>query len=462
VTHTLRRALLLLLIALPAFSLAVHPANMASAKAKIQVDGSFQVFVRFDILAYCLDSLPSEVGDGPMNAILDGPTAQLESLLNEAKARFISEFKILGDGSSAKFEASAFPTAIDVKALGGAAAIRLPAMAVVELRGRLPGRSKSSSLVFPPMLGAVVLTTEFPYQEPVTEPVEPGESSKPLSIPTAQQVQAVRASIEARREPEVKKTAALPALPRRMQPASGSSDVRSPFADARASAVGTAAQLPPHESHVLPHHQSVRSDPPNTVKPASIQLPSQRLAWYQVFPSYVQMGFRHIIPDGLDHILFVLGLFLLSTRTKDLLKQVTAFTVAHSLTLALSLYGVIQLPTSIVEPIIALSIVFVAVENLVSTKMNTWRTAVVFVFGLMHGLGFASALREVGISRGDFLTGLIGFNCGVELGQLCVVFGALLLVGWFRAHRNYRPMLAVPASAVIALIAVIWTVQRIL
>lgn len=192
------------------------------------------------------------------------------------------------------------------------------------------------------------------------------------------------------------------------------------------------------------------------------ELPSQRPPWYALFPRYVKMGFLHIVPEGLDHILFVLGLFLLSTRMKDLLKQVTAFTVAHSLTLALSLYGVIRLSSSIVEPVIALSIVFVAVENIFTTKMHKWRVGVVFLFGLVHGLGFASALRDAGLARGDFLTALVGFNGGVELGQLSVVAAAFLLVGWFRSNQRYRPMVAVPASLVIAVIAAFWAVQRIL
>jgi hypothetical protein len=174
------------------------------------------------------------------------------------------------------------------------------------------------------------------------------------------------------------------------------------------------------------------------------------------------MGFHHIVPEGLDHILFVLGLFLLSTRMKDLLKQITAFTVAHSLTLALSLYGVVRLPASVVEPIIALSIVFVAVENLFTTKMHKWRVGVVFLFGLVHGLGFASALRDAGLAHGDFLTALLGFNSGVELGQLSVVAAAFLLVGWFRSNQRYRPLVAVPASVAIALVAAFWTIQRIL
>jgi hydrogenase/urease accessory protein HupE len=173
------------------------------------------------------------------------------------------------------------------------------------------------------------------------------------------------------------------------------------------------------------------------------------------------MGFEHIVPEGLDHILFVLGLFLLGTRLKPLLWQITAFTVAHSLTLGLSLYGIVHLPSSIVEPVIAASIVFVAVENLFTAELKPWRPLVVFAFGLVHGLGFAGALKDLGLQRRDFLTALVGFNGGVELGQLFVVALALLAVGWLRSRPCYRRLVVVPASLLIAAVAMVWTIQRI-
>ncbi len=176
---------------------------------------------------------------------------------------------------------------------------------------------------------------------------------------------------------------------------------------------------------------------------------------------YINVGFHHIIPEGQDHILFVLGLFLFSARLGPLLWQVSAFTVAHSITLGLALYGVVRLPSSITEPLIAASIVFVAVENIFSKDLKPWRYAVVFCFGLVHGLGFASAFANAGLPRQDFLIGLVGFNLGVECGQLTVIAGAFLLVGWFRHRPWYRRVIVIPASSVIALIALFWTVQRI-
>jgi hypothetical protein len=176
---------------------------------------------------------------------------------------------------------------------------------------------------------------------------------------------------------------------------------------------------------------------------------------------YLVLGFEHILPKGLDHICFVLGLFLLSTRWRSLLVQVTAFTVAHTLTLAASIYGVVRLSPAIVEPLIALSIAYVAIENLVTSELKPWRPALVFAFGLLHGLGFAGVLTDLGLPRERFLTALLSFNAGVELGQLAVIGGAFLLVGgWFSGRPWYRRRVVVPASLAIAAVGLYWFVER--
>jgi len=181
-----------------------------------------------------------------------------------------------------------------------------------------------------------------------------------------------------------------------------------------------------------------------------------------VFGQYLVLGFTHILPKGMDHMLFVLGLFLLSTRLAPLLWQVTAFTLAHSITLALSMYGVIELSPAIVEPLIAASIVAVAVENLVTARLHAWRVFVVFAFGLLHGLGFAGVLTEIGLPRDQFVTGLVAFNVGVEGGQLAVIALAFLAVGyWFRQKPWYRARVVLPLSALIALTGAYWMVERL-
>jgi hydrogenase/urease accessory protein HupE len=177
---------------------------------------------------------------------------------------------------------------------------------------------------------------------------------------------------------------------------------------------------------------------------------------------YLRLGFTHIMPLGLDHMLFVLGIYLLSGRARSVLWQVSAFTVAHSITLGLSMYGVVSVPARIVEPAIALSIAYVAIENILLSELKSWRIALVFGFGLLHGMGFAGALKELGLPRSEFFTALVTFNMGVEAGQLAVIGAAFILVGWHCAHRAwYRSRVVVPASAVIACTAVYWTVQRL-
>ena len=182
-----------------------------------------------------------------------------------------------------------------------------------------------------------------------------------------------------------------------------------------------------------------------------------------VFLNYIVIGFEHIIPKGLDHILFVLGLFFLSMRFKPILLQVTAFTIAHSVTLALATLELVVLPASIIEPLIALSIVYVAIENIFAQNMTKWRVVVIFAFGLLHGLGFASVLGDIGLDPTQFITGLIAFNIGVELGQLAVIFVAFITVGiWFSKKDWYRKVIAIPASLVIAFIGFYWFIERTL
>ena len=182
----------------------------------------------------------------------------------------------------------------------------------------------------------------------------------------------------------------------------------------------------------------------------------------EVFVEYLALGYTHILPKGLDHILFVLGLFLLNVRVRPILLQVTAFTIAHSLTLGLSMYGIVSLPPRVVEPLIALSIAYVAIENLFSHELRPWRLALVFMFGLLHGMGFAGVLSGLGLPRGAFLIALLSFNLGVEAGQLTVIALAALVLAWYRHRPWYHRRIVVPASGVIAAIGVYWTIARVL
>ena len=183
--------------------------------------------------------------------------------------------------------------------------------------------------------------------------------------------------------------------------------------------------------------------------------------FFQTARDYLVIGYQHILPKGVDHILFVCGLFLASTKFRPLLIQVTAFTVAHTCSLALATLGIVNVPNSIVEPLIALSIAGVAVENLFFNRITPWRPAVVFGFGLLHGIGFAGALTQIGMPQGQFITGLVSFNIGVEFGQLTILLGAWMLLHWFYNRPWYRMHIQIPASALIAAVGLYWTVDKV-
>ncbi len=209
-------------------------------------------------------------------------------------------------------------------------------------------------------------------------------------------------------------------------------------------------------------------DSADSVAPAALlDAAGEPRSQWSTFGLYVSIGIGHILPAGLDHILFVLALFLSSTRLRDLVIQISTFTIAHTVTLGLAAAGYLSPSPAIVEPVIAASIAFVACENLVFDGMPRWRPVVVFVFGLVHGLGFAGFFGELGLPTGQFLAGLVGFNIGVEIGQLCVVVLAFV-VAWSvrqalrRAGRidDYRRFVTRPASLLIALTGAWWALER--
>ena len=188
----------------------------------------------------------------------------------------------------------------------------------------------------------------------------------------------------------------------------------------------------------------------------------EKLSKTEAAALYLKLGFMHILPLGFDHILFVLSLFLLSPKLKPVLWQATAFTVAHSITLGLAMFNVITPSPEIVEPIIALSIMYVALENILSPNLKKSRIGIVFLFGLVHGMGFANALGELGLPQHSYLTSLLMFNLGVELGQIAVILSAFILFGkWFGKKSYYRKAIVIPLSVLITLMAGYWTVERI-
>jgi hydrogenase/urease accessory protein HupE len=201
--------------------------------------------------------------------------------------------------------------------------------------------------------------------------------------------------------------------------------------------------------------------PPTGPTPGSVGTHDTDRGTGTTFLSYLKQGFEHILPEGLDHILFVLGLFLLCRAWKPILIQVTTFTAAHTITLAVATLGYVSVDPKIVEPVIAASIAIVALENIFRPTYGKFRLLLVFIFGLIHGLGFAQRLIDERIPEGSVISALLGFNVGVELGQLAVIGLAVAATFWIKDEAKYRRWVVIPASALIALAGIAWAYQRL-
>lgn len=212
--------------------------------------------------------------------------------------------------------------------------------------------------------------------------------------------------------------------------------------------------------HIAPYEKYTTSQaaPPNEAiaSEPKVRITSKPTAWL----NFVQVGFNHVVPKGLDHILFIFGLFLFSPKWKPLFHQSLVFTLSHSVTLALSLLGIIGFAGKWIEALIALSIVYIAIEN-IRTKPDEsapWkRLTLVFIFGLIHGLGFGSILRSF-LPSNEALLPIVGFNLGVELGQIAVLVLSFLLFGWF--SKNFK-WIRLPGSIIIGLVGLAWTFERV-
>jgi hydrogenase/urease accessory protein HupE len=180
------------------------------------------------------------------------------------------------------------------------------------------------------------------------------------------------------------------------------------------------------------------------------------------FLEFLKLGVEHIL-TGYDHLLFLFGLMIVCRNLRSLLTVITCFTIAHSITLALATLDVVRLPGRIVEPLIAASIAYIGLENLIRGDAQRWRGLVAFSFGLVHGLGFADALREFGINPGGFgiVVPLVGFNLGVEVGQLCVAAVALPVLWKLRCKPSFARFWVPACSAAIVFAGGWWMIERI-
>jgi HupE / UreJ protein len=175
-----------------------------------------------------------------------------------------------------------------------------------------------------------------------------------------------------------------------------------------------------------------------------------------VIAQYLKYGFTHVIPWGYDHLLFMVAIFFYSSRIRTVVVQCSIFTVAHSLTLFMTAKGIILQHAAAVEPVIALSIMFTALGNILQVTKSGLRMLIVFAFGLIHGMGFAAAINSLGIPANHFLSAILSFNLGVEMAQLTVVFSLHLLVTRYLIHMPlYQKRVVYPVSAVIACIGLL-------
>lgn len=390
---------------------AAHPAVPTVAMVKIEMGGHVRVIIVHDALAYALNDTSTRIGDAEMYALLNGPRRDIAEALIDGRERMEAGFELSADKARVACTLIRWP---DMEAVDHWKAanpgLGLPVKLEFEFGAALPASARSVSMRFPVVLDTVLLVVDRPGVEPVAIPLSPGEVSPGIDVGMALRRDATGAA---------------------------KSEIAGAAGEGSGDAGGSQAAEP---------SSSAGSDP---------------LGFWATAFRYVVLGYEHVVPEGADHALFVLGLFLLSPRVKSVVWQITAFTVAHSLTLTLAALHLVSVPASVVEPTIALTIAFIAVENLFVKKVRPWRVGVAFLFGLVHGLGFASALSEVGLPTGQLVAGLVAFNVGVEGGHLTVLLAALLVLGWCRDKRWYRGWVAVPISLVIAGLALYWAVERI-
>jgi hypothetical protein len=415
-----------------------HDLGLTRTAVLLLPDGTFRIDMIADLDALAL-GVPQTTDNAELARILESMDAgELEQTIERLRETFLRRVRVRFDGKT-------FLPAADFPDRGGERARR--AGAVLGLTARLSGALPA---------GARELTVQASRAFPPLHLTFYDLRGRPGAAPSLQEILPVDAILESL------------ATGTAGEPAAGSGQATGE--EARGSA--GAAQVPEAAAAVAPGpieaghmadlvtmrqmlERGARSDPYPLDRPPP---PPSR---GQVVRQYLWLGYEHILPLGLDHILFVLGLYLLNTAWRPLLVQVTAFTAAHTLTLGLSTYGVVGLSPAIVEPLIALSIAWVAFENVATSELKPWRPALVFGFGLLHGLGFAGVLSRLGLPRDQYLTALLSFNAGVELGQLTVILLAFAALGWFHRRPWYRARIAVPLSIAIGLIGLYWAVQRV-
>lgn len=420
-----------------------HPAlgTVVSVHVVQTPDGPMvEAVVMHDALAYALNDTSARVSDPQMRGLVEGPREELAAALQDGRERFASGFWIVADGERLAIELVVTPTVehVDQWRLDSPA-MPLPCKGEFVARARLPRDARGIRVRAPAVFDGIILSVSVPGQEVVFLPVAAGEESPTFDVRRAGRAEFVEGTaaadeVEASRDDQMRNNQARDDQMR--DEGAGNDLVR----EGKAREPSVVTPTPPLLA------DDVDAGP----------------TWLEVAWRYAVLGFRHIVPKGHDHALFILGLFLLNTRVRDVLWQTTAFTIAHTCTLSLATLGLVAAPAWIVEPIIAASIAFIAIENIATKRVSAWRPAIAFFFGLVHGMGFAAGLVEIGLPTDQLATAIVGFGVGVEGGHLAILAAAYVTLGWWHERTWYRGYVAIPLSAIIAAIAVFWFVERVI
>lgn len=377
-----------------------HPPVPTVASISISESREIKITILHDAIAFALNDTSQRVGDPQMYAFLKGPPEDIAAACADARQRFALGTKIIAAGQQLPIEVVDSPTlAAFQEWMNGHPDLRLPCKMEAVLTAKAPPEASVFTVRFSEVLSDIVVVIDRPGIESSDSLLAPGETSPEIPLGNLATTQ-------------------IPHAP---------ADSSIPQAEPSASSAST--------------HSATNA--------------------LDTFWRYTKYGFRHIIPEGIDHAFFVLGLFLLAPSLRSTLVQITAFTVAHTVTLTLAVLHVVGVSSRVVEPIIALSILCIGVENLLVRRVHPWRPVVAFVFGLAHGLGVSTAFNEVGFPPGQLATSLAAFTVGVEGGHLVTLAAAFVLFGWARAKPWYRSRIVIPVSLLIAGVALVWFVQRV-
>lgn len=380
-------------------TLEAHPPVSSVVYLTISSQGDVTIAIRYDPLAFALNRVSAELSDEEVHALWASPVTRFSELLNDSHNRWCTDLRLRADEKELGTSISQLPTVENFRDwLDSENGLPHPEAMRIAMHAMLTPGTKRISLRVPELLDQVLLVIERPGLERSILPVDPGEFSPPIDV----------------------------------------SMVHSPIAEPSATTESTEE----HDRN-------------------SQDLPIVCQEWLQTSWRFLRQGFLHIIPFGADHALFVLGLFLMASNGKALLIQISAFTVAHTVTMTLASLHWVLISPRIVEPLIALSILVVAMENLWIKIPNAWKTLTAFGFGLIHGLGFASVLVDLNLSTNQLILGLGSFSVGVETGHLTILCVAYLLLGWSRQKTWYRQRFILPISVGIGAIALYMLFERL-